>query len=238
MTRRLIVNADDFGASHGVNAGIVTAHDRGIVRSASLMVRGRAAGEAVELARVRPGLSLGLHVDLGEWVHVAGQGWRERYVVVDTADAAAIADEVERQVSMFVELTERAPTHVDGHQHIQRHEPAGAVLRAVASRLGVSLRTADDQITYRGEFYGQGPRAEPHHEGITVGGLVAIIASLPDGWTELGCHPGIAVDPIESAYAVEREMELAVLCSPELRDAIDRNKVVLSSFLDLLSARC
>jgi chitin disaccharide deacetylase len=38
MTKRLIVNGDDFGISPGVNAGLVRAHREGILSSASLMV--------------------------------------------------------------------------------------------------------------------------------------------------------------------------------------------------------
>src|SRR5688572_28379081 len=66
--RHLIVNADDFGFSPGVNRGIAEAHERGIVTSASLMVRWPAAAAAASYARARPELSVGLHLDLGEWV--------------------------------------------------------------------------------------------------------------------------------------------------------------------------
>ena len=68
MSRILIVNADDLGLSGGVNRGIARAHDEGIVTSASAMVRRDAIEEAAELARSRPALSVGLHVDLSEWV--------------------------------------------------------------------------------------------------------------------------------------------------------------------------
>ena len=63
--RWLIVNADDFGASRGVNQGICEAHDAGVVSLTSLMVTMPAAEEAVELARQRPGLSLGRNPNSG-----------------------------------------------------------------------------------------------------------------------------------------------------------------------------
>ena len=62
--RFLIVNADDFGQSHGINEGIIAAHEKGIVTSASLMVRYPAASEAASYAQKNPRLSVGLHVDL------------------------------------------------------------------------------------------------------------------------------------------------------------------------------
>lgn len=61
--RYLIVNADDFGGDDGTTRGIIAAHDRGIVTSASLMVNMPGATLAVRLAREHPNLSLGLHVN-------------------------------------------------------------------------------------------------------------------------------------------------------------------------------
>jgi hopanoid biosynthesis associated protein HpnK len=63
-SRRLIVSADDFGMSPGVNAGIIRAHRDGILTQTSLMVTGAACAEAVELARAHPALSIGLHLAL------------------------------------------------------------------------------------------------------------------------------------------------------------------------------
>lgn len=62
--KRLIVNADDFGLTPGVNRAIVEAHERGVVSSATLMANGAAFGEAVALAGAMPKLSIGCHIDL------------------------------------------------------------------------------------------------------------------------------------------------------------------------------
>ena len=64
QARTLVVNADDFGLSEGVNAGIIGAFRRGIVRSASLMVTTPGFEDAVELAHADPDLDLGLHITL------------------------------------------------------------------------------------------------------------------------------------------------------------------------------
>ena len=60
--RRLIVNADDFGFTSGVNRAIVEAHLHGVVTSSTLMANGPAFAEAVALAKANPGLSVGCHV--------------------------------------------------------------------------------------------------------------------------------------------------------------------------------
>src|SRR5512135_2580948 len=96
LERLLIVNADDFGLSPGVNRGILEAHRHGIVTSASLMVRWPAARAAVDAARAHPALGIGLHVDLGEWIYRDGQ-WVEAYRVVDSSDPAAVESEILRQ---------------------------------------------------------------------------------------------------------------------------------------------
>jgi predicted glycoside hydrolase/deacetylase ChbG (UPF0249 family) len=98
--RRLIVNADDFGLSAGVNAGVVRAHREGIVTSASLMVRQPGTEAAVSAARDCPDLSLGLHFDLGEWEQRDG-GWHPRYAWVDDSDAGAVVAEFERQLTTY-----------------------------------------------------------------------------------------------------------------------------------------
>jgi hopanoid biosynthesis associated protein HpnK len=70
--RRLIVNADDFGYTAGVNRAIVEAHTRGVVTSSTLMASGRAFDEATKLARSNPRLSVGCHVVLIDGEPVLG----------------------------------------------------------------------------------------------------------------------------------------------------------------------
>jgi chitin disaccharide deacetylase len=62
--KRLIVNADDFGLTHGVNRAIAACHQRGIVSSATLMATGACFDEAVAMAAQLPRLGVGCHVVL------------------------------------------------------------------------------------------------------------------------------------------------------------------------------
>jgi hopanoid biosynthesis associated protein HpnK len=61
---RLILNADDFGLTAGVNRAIIELHQAGLLPSTTLMARAKATGEAIELARSTPSLSVGCHVVL------------------------------------------------------------------------------------------------------------------------------------------------------------------------------
>ena len=227
--RILIVNADDFGLSVGVNAGIATAHERGVVTSASLMVWGAAVHEAAEWAADHPALSLGLHLDLAEWVYDADDGWRTRYERVPAHSSDAVAEEVRAQVERFELLTGGLPTHLDSHQHVHRSEPAAAIVAALAGELDVPLREHNDAVRYSGAFYGQDGRGYPCREWITADALVSVVRALAPGITELGCHPGL--DPgLDSVYRDERAIEVAALCDPVVRAALDAEGVRLSSF--------
>jgi predicted glycoside hydrolase/deacetylase ChbG (UPF0249 family) len=229
--KRLIVNADDFGLTTGVNRGITEAHEHGIVTSASLMVRGSAAREAAEYARRNPSFSVGLHFDAAEWRYKRGE-WVLAYKVVDSTDADAVRKEIDRQLADFVNLMGGPPTHLDSHQHMHLNEPARGTVAEAAARLNVPLRSCTPAIRYRGHFYGQTTEGERYADGISVEHLAQMIAELADGWTEFGAHPGYA-DGLDSVYATEREDEVRALCSEEVRAAITAAGVKLCSFHDL-----
>src|SRR2546428_12465600 len=112
VRRYLIVKQDDFGQSPGGNRGIIEAHEHGIVTSTSLMVRWPAAAEAVEYVRKRPGFSLGLHIDLGEWVY-RDENWTPLYQVVPLDDVAAGEEGIFRPPAALRELAGREPTPND-----------------------------------------------------------------------------------------------------------------------------
>jgi predicted glycoside hydrolase/deacetylase ChbG (UPF0249 family) len=228
--RNLIVNADDFGLSAAVNAGILEAHERGIVTSTSMMVRKPAAGEAATLAAQHASLAIGLHLDLGQWDYEEGE-WKVAYENCPPDDPAAVDAECRAQVGAFRDLLGRDPTHLDSHQHAHEHEPAMSVATALAAELGLPLRGR--RVRYVGGFYGQSGRGEPYPEGIAATHLAELIAGLEPGWTEFGCHPGIGVGRGESSYAAEREIEVGALCDPLVREAIDREGVRLRSFAEL-----
>lgn len=229
-SRYLIVNADDLGHCAAVNAGIARAHDRGIVTSASLMVRKPAAAEAVALAAERPSMAVGLHIDIGQWDYESGE-WVLAYERCRSDDAAAVERECRDQLAAFRELAGCDPTHIDSHQHTHRSEPVASVAAAIAEQLDVPLR--DRGIRYEGGFYGQARRGESWPEGISVERLIELIEGLPPGWTELGCHPGLGVGAGESSYAAEREREVEALCDPRSTAAIERAGVKLRSFAQL-----
>lgn len=226
----LIVNADDFGQSPGINQGIIQAFEQGIVTSASLMVRWPAAGAAASYARDHPELSVGLHVDLGEWIYRDGE-WVSLYAVIAQGDSDAVAVEIERQLDRFCDLMKQPPTHLDSHQHVHRSEPVRSGLIQIGDTLGVPLRHLS-QVRYSGEFYGQTGNGFAYPEGVTAERLMHIVTALPAGITELGCHPGLG-DDLESMYRRERAMEVQSLCDPRVCEHLQIEQVELCSFRDV-----
>ena len=228
MPRYLIVNADDFGLSPGVNRGIIECAERGILTSASLMVRWPAAAEAAAYAKQNRKMSIGLHVDLGEWVLRNGE-WEPLYKVVDADNKQAAETEIIHQFAEFHRLIGRSPSHLDSHQHVHRTEPARSIMLNLARELDVPLRECDPRVRYCGDFYGQGAEGEHLPDAITVANLQQLLISLPAGVTELGCHPGYD-DGLQTPYRSERAEEVRVLCNPAIQVCLKPLQIELSSF--------
>jgi chitin disaccharide deacetylase len=228
--RYLIVNADDFGQSPGVNRGIIEAHNHGIVTSTSLMTRWLAAGEAALYAKENPKLSIGLHLDLGEWVYRDG-AWVPFYTVVPFDDHAAVESEIFRQLEDFRYLIGREPSHMNSHQHVHMREPVRSIASRLCESLGIPLRDLSPQINYFLKFYGQTTEGLPFPSGIGVDRLIQVLSTLPSGVTVLVCHPGDAAD-LKTVYQRERLEELKVLCDPRVRAALDDFGIQLCSFED------
>lgn len=175
--RRLIVNADDFGRSHAINQAVVRAHREGILTSASLMVNGAAAGEAVELARQNPRLGVGLHVTL-----VCGTSALKPKEIPGLIDDSgnfggnpvatglryfcrrSLGPQLEREMQMQFEkfrATGLALDHVNGHLHFHLHPVIFDALmrrardwgithfRLTRDSFGLNLRLAPGRLFYR-----------------------------------------------------------------------------------------
>ncbi len=130
--KRLIVNADDFGLTAGVNRAIADAHQRGIVTSATLMANGAQFADAVALARGMPTLAVGCHVDLIQFSPVSpadrlttlARGGRFRSGFRRFATAALrrrlSPDEICVEATAQIERLQDAGvavTHLDTHKH-------------------------------------------------------------------------------------------------------------------------
>lgn len=213
--RILVVNADEFGFDREVNRGVVEAHRRGIVTSASVMVRRSGSREAAALAREEPGLGLGLHLDLCELEQVEGR-WIPVESTVPLDDGDRVAEEILFQLAMFRQLFARDPSHLDSFQDVHRSEPARSLLSTVARRLRIPLRHFTPDVFCCTELAAGGEGALER--------MRRIIARLPAGCSELVCRPA-------------RDGEVDILCSPEARKLLEGEGVRPVTFHDLAGRR-
>jgi predicted glycoside hydrolase/deacetylase ChbG (UPF0249 family) len=194
------------------------------------MVHQPAAVEAVALAHSRPRLSLGLHIDIGEWRYCEDR-WIPVYQRAPLDDLLALEASVAEQVELFHQLTRADPTHIDSHQHVHTREPLRSIVRQLAERLGVPLRHFSPLVLYCCDFYGQDEKGRPLAERLTASFLISVIRSLSDGITELCCHPAEDLD-FRSTYHHERLLELDTLCSPSVLQVLEHEGVLLISFAE------
>lgn len=227
MSRFLIVNADDFGASDGVNRGIVESHTRGIVTSTSVMTTGRAVQEAIGLSRGLPDLALGLHWD------VLGEDERE----FDLTDLGVVREEFHRQLEDFRALVGRDPTHIDSHRHTHRSQALLPVFEELVAPLQVPLRHSGE-VRFVGEFYAQWEWGVTQLEYVSVECLEKLLRrEVREGWVEFSCHPGYRSPDYHAMYLVEREHELQTLTHPRIRQVINELGISLVSYADYALSR-
>jgi predicted glycoside hydrolase/deacetylase ChbG (UPF0249 family) len=253
VSRRLIVNADDFGLTRGVSRGILEAGASGIVTSTTLIVNRPLEPALVDELKASE-LGVGLHMNLTLGAPVANPKrvpslvGAEGTFVRDAREAAKRASKDEARIELGTQIDEfrkimgRFPTHLDTHHHIGRHEPILELVLDFARAIKVPVRSQDDgvraaarRLTLRtpDHFMGESGR-DPYWSAERV---LEHLASLPGGVTEFMTHPGHFDDDLAySRYGKQRETELAGLTDPRAREAVAQEAIRLAHFGNCWSA--
>jgi chitin disaccharide deacetylase len=166
--KSLIVNADDLGAGPRRNEGILLAHRRGIVTSASALVQGPGFRHALDLLRSCPTLDAGLHLNLSEGepllpghrtlVGPDGRFWGKeearRRALQGLFDPREVERETDAQIASLHDAGVRV-THLDGHHHLHVYGVVAEPIARTASRRGLRY------VRRPGDTFGvDGPRDE------------------------------------------------------------------------------
>jgi chitin disaccharide deacetylase len=246
VTRRLIVNADDWGLSRGVSEGILAAHRHGIVSSTTVLATADLDREQV--ARLRDsGLGVGLHVNLTlgapltrgrSLVDGAGRFVRDARRAAARVSAADVRAEVQAQVERFESALKRRPTHLDSHHHVGLHPPVRDVVLEVARELDVAVRSQNAEI--RGRVRSARLRTPDHFFGESgpdaywsADRTVRHLRELPAGVSEFMCHPGwVDAELAYSRYGRQRETEMIGLGAAARATAAALG-IALCTFADL-----
>jgi predicted glycoside hydrolase/deacetylase ChbG (UPF0249 family) len=247
----VIINADDFGMSDGVCAGIAKAICSGCVTTTSAMVCVPGATDRIaRWSEMIPGC-IGAHLQLTSGrpilpasevpslVQANGLFPVSRKEVRAPKRAEVIA-EWEAQIEVLVRLGIR-PTHIDSHHHVHRLPEVRDAYYEIVNQRGVPARSVDAEMTER--FRGMGvPCTGKTLLGwfggeVSVSSLLAVIRDGVQGCSngsvvEVMSHPGLVDDELRrvSRYVEERETELAVLCDPRLRESLQAESLSLCSF--------
>jgi hypothetical protein len=227
--KKLIVNADDLGYREGINKGIISALQTGIVTSASMFVERDGSEEAVRLVRENPTLGIGPHIDLDKFFdvnHHAG--------IIENGkklDIPAIKGEIRRQLDKFYSFGFIAD-HLDSHHHAHLHPEVFGITCELCREFKIPvIRLAKESIL------GSGSHAE-YKRIITENGLRTIDHFI-EGWywgnvdeqfeiAELMTHPGYG--------ELWREAELAHCCQLQLKQYLIDNQIDLLRFSDAISS--
>ncbi|MGB2664884.1 MAG: ChbG/HpnK family deacetylase [Candidatus Acidiferrum sp.] len=286
--KNLIVNADDLGWTEGVNRGIAEAHRKGLVTSTSLLANGRAFDSALDVARANPELGVGVHLNLSDGrptakpedvrglLNSAGEleGSPES-LLLRIASRGLEPIEVEREWDAQIQKirnTGIAPTHLDGHKHVQMLPGLFEVALRLAKKHGIrAIRVSHEESKLRsilssggeqntGVLLKQGVQARglkllardaremADHAGmvttnyfcgiaqtgvLTREGMENLLRNLPEGATELMCHPGYADEDLKrSATRLQqsRQTELEILTDPGIRKLVATQGIRLISY--------
>jgi predicted glycoside hydrolase/deacetylase ChbG (UPF0249 family) len=227
VSRKLVVNADDFGFTRDVNQGIVEAHRDGILTATTLMATGDAFDDAVLLAKETPTLDVGCHLVL-----VGSAGLPSSVPKLLTAillGRIRVYEKLARQVQRIMDAG-IVPTHLDTHKHTHLFPPVLEAVARISEEFGVpwvrrpfdfpmeagvrmagwSKRAVSGSFgIVRGRFERvltrHGCKSTDHFAGFKLtgkynaGDLAALIRALPEGSTEFMCHPGRCGEELRGA---------------------------------------
>jgi chitin disaccharide deacetylase len=254
--KRLIINADDFGFTSEVNAGIVHAHREGVLTSTTLMANGDAFEDAVRLAHQTPSLDVGCHLVLVQGQSLlTGKLFPEHPKAVLSALFRGELDvyaELKAQIQRILSAGIK-PTHLDSHKHTHI---VPRVFRAVARlaqefeipyvRLPLDSTAPFARLPcrlvdpfYRRTAVQYGAKLTDHFLGFRLTGSLdaasfrAALARLPDGTTEFMCHPGFLGPELKRAATRLKESrvrELEALTAPGIREFMAAESIRLVTF--------
>ncbi len=241
MKTLLIVNADDCNLTPGVTQAILDCHDEGILTSTTFMINLPVESKTIREIKKRKNLGVGIHlnVTLAEPVSKSskirslladgGRFKKLKEQLNHLPKAAELAIEYQSQIDLFKRIFARRATHLDTHHQVHGHPFFLNVLMQVAKQnhlpirrscLMPTLQNQQQKIKTTDFFFGN---LTP--EGYwRPGPLETVLAHLPEGVSEIMCHPGRNDSDLKkiSSFTTGREHEYRLFSSPRLKKEIAR----------------
>ncbi|SFQ02639.1 chitin disaccharide deacetylase [Salibacterium halotolerans] len=245
--KNVIINADDFGYSKGVNYGIMEAYTSGVLTSTTLMTNMPEASHACNLAAANPELGVGIHLTLtcgpplvsGHQTIVDEQGQFHAlsyYSGSYNIDEEEVYQEWKTQIERAVQFG-ITPTHLDSHHHIHSYPGLTEIYASLAASFHLPVRVPFPEKTPGGDSFVS--------EVMTTDCLELCIDKLKGNMEEMYdqaytiefmTHPAYLDKPLieGSSFLFPRTQELALLTDDALKHQLNNNaNVQLITFRDL-----
>jgi chitin disaccharide deacetylase len=228
---KLIVNADDFGYSAGVNYGIIESHLHGIVNSATMMMNMSGTKQAIELAKQYSSLKVGIHLVLtcgrpllNDVKSLVDENGNFKSLTCLMAHKDIVLEELEREWSAQIDAfyqTGLTPNHFDSHHHVHGLEELYPVVKALSDKYVLPVRKPNHshELPYYSnlffdDFYGNNI-SEHYFEDLQ--------AKVSDEQTiEIMSHPGYIDQEVltGSSYNIQRAKETYILTHVMLPESL------------------
>ena len=249
---KLIVNADDFGLSKGVNLGIIEGFIEGVLTSTSMMANMPGFDHALKLSNDNKDLGVGVHLTLTSGYPVSnnlkslvdenGQFKNIDFYMNDNIINKIDLEEVEKEwTSQIEKLIEHGirPSHLDTHHNVQNITGIKEIFFNLARKYNLPVRytlNADKNIKSPDklvEYFDKNSNVKSFWRDVELDNLIKDCKNY--NVVETACHPGYVDDYLikNSSFNTIRALTLSEVKNKQFLKAIKDNSIELISFRDL-----
>ena len=241
---KIIINADDFGYCEAVNYGIISAHNNGIVRSTSMMANMPGVEHGVGLLKENKTLNCGVHMTLSCGrpllsnlkTIVDKEGFFIRRItdeIIEKMDC----DEIYRELCAQIDRVKGLGidiSHLDSHHHIHTLVSLKPVIEKIVTKYNLPIRGG---FEYNLEYSKVVPLIDSFYkENVSEEYFIKNIDEIMKyDVVDIMSHPAFLDDYIlnSTSYAIDRTKEHKILTSKKVKEFLEKNGLVISSYRDI-----
>ncbi|HBF6470794.1 chitin disaccharide deacetylase [Clostridioides difficile] len=241
---KIIINADDFGYCEAVNYGIISAHNNGIVRSTSMMANMPGVEHGVGLLKENKTLNCGVHMTLS-----CGRPLLSNLKTIVDKDGFFIrritdeiiekmdCDEIYRELCAQIDRVKGLGidiSHLDSHHHIHTLVSLKPVIEKIVTKYNLPIRGG---FEYNLEYSKVVPLIDSFYkENVSEEYFIKNIDEIMKyDVVDIMSHPAFLDDYIlnSTSYAIDRTKEHKILTSKKVKEFLEKNRLVISSYRDV-----